>query len=304
VSRFAKVIVLVSALCWPGLSEAADLSLQWDPPIDALTAGYIVLLGVSPGSYSQQTDVGYTMSHTLTNLSDGTTYYLAVRAYDAMGVMSDLSNEINATARTPVVNSLALTSSVPSPQVLGTTVNWLATPTGGVTPYQYQFALYSGGAWTTGSWTTSSGWTWTPSTAASDYQIRVAVRSSGSASTTGELWQSVPYTITAPAPVVTAQDNLPSPQIAGTTILWTASASGGITPYQYRWWVYDGKTWSAATVWTTTSTWSWKPTKANSNYVVKVGMRSAGQSSDTPQASATVSFPISPAPAKCTRKCK
>src|SRR5207247_4775385 len=96
-----------------------------------------------------------------------------------------------------------------------------------------------------------------------------------------EMSHSESFTVTSP-PVssVTLQSNVAPPQIVGSTILWSAGTSGGVAPYQYRWWVFDGSVWSAATAWTTSSTWSWKPTVANSGYVVRVWVRGAGNSTD------------------------
>src|SRR5689334_18091533 len=90
--RLARVIALVAfAVCWPLSSIAAELTLAWDPPSDGITTGYIVLYGTAPHTYSQQVDVGNTTSYVVKNLLDGTTYYFAVRAYDATGATSDLS---------------------------------------------------------------------------------------------------------------------------------------------------------------------------------------------------------------------
>src|SRR6266487_1026138 len=120
--RFAKVIAIVLvAVCWPLSSNAAELTLAWDPPSDGITTGYIVLYGTAPHSYSQQVDVGNTTSYTVKNLLDGTTYYFAVRAYDATGATSDPSLEVSgmtAPAVPPVVTALALTANVPPPQLV------------------------------------------------------------------------------------------------------------------------------------------------------------------------------------------
>jgi hypothetical protein len=294
--RFAKVIaIVVSAVCWPLSSSAAELTLAWDPPSDGITTGYIVLYGTAPHSYSQQVDVGYTTSYTVKNLLDGTTYYFAVRAYDATGVMSDPSAEVSGTtppAVAPVVTALSLTANVPSPQVIGTTVTWLATATSGVAPYQFQWSLYRAGEWTVSSWLPNSTWTWTPTTPGDDYQIRVAVRSSGSSSAVGEMVQSVPFTLVARVASVTLQADVAPPQTAGSTIRWSAAALGGAAPYQYRWWVFSGGVWSEASGWTTSSTYSWTPTVASDSYKVGVEVRSAGNSAGEGEASASVPFPI------------
>src|SRR5262249_54949935 len=131
----------------------------------------------------------------------------------------------------------------------------------------------------------------------SDYQIRVAVRSAGSTSTIGDLMQSVPFTVVAPISSVTLTSNLPSPEPVKTTIRWSAVASGGITPYQYKWWLYNGTGWTAVTGWTTSSTWSWTPAAAGSAYIVRVWVRSAGQTADAAEGAASQPYAITKA--KC-----
>jgi hypothetical protein len=305
--RFAKVIAIVLfAVCWPLRSHAADLTIAWDAPSDGITAGYIVFYGTAPQSYSAQVDVGHTTTYTVENLLAGTTYYFAVRAYDATGVLSDPSAEVTGTtasappavtepARPPVVTTLTLSADVTSPQLVGTAVKWFSTATGGVEPYEFKWAFYEAGRWTVLPWATDSTWTWTPSTPGNDYQVSVAVRSSGSSSTDGEMQQAVPFTVIALSiATVTIEANVVAPQIAGSTVLWSATASAGAAPYQYRWWVYNGNVWSAATAWTTSSTWSWTPTVANGAYLVGVWVRGAGNSTDAPEMSTYVPFPIAP----------
>ena len=297
VSRIARLAIgTLFVLAAAPRSDAGDLVLAWDPPSDGITIGYLLSYGVTPGTYSQQVNVGYATSYTLSGLLDGTTYYFVVRAYDAAGDVSDPSAEVAATVPpsiAPVVTALALSSNLPSPQALGTTVSWLSTATGGVAPYEFQWSLYKAGSWTVWPWASASTWTWIPSTAASDYQVRVAVRSSGSSSAAGEMTQSMPFTITAPkVSSATLGSNVPAPQVVGTTVLWSAGGAGGVAPYQYKWWVYDGKTWTAATGWTTSSTWSWTPTAANNSYSVRVWIRSAGSVTDAAETSASVPFAI------------
>jgi hypothetical protein len=83
-----------------------------------------------------------------------------------------------------------------------------------------------------------------------------------------------------------------APQIAGTTVNWTAAATGGTAPYQFKWWVFDGVNWIALTGWSTTTTFTWTPTVANPNYQVGVWVRSAGNLADTPEKYIAAAFPI------------
>jgi hypothetical protein len=93
-------------------------------------------------------------------------------------------------------------------------------------------------------------------------------RTSGSATAAG------PLTLTALTP------SAPSPQRLGTTIRFTAAATGGVAPYQYKWWVFDGSSWGVARNWSTSRTFSWKPTRPGNGYMVGVWIRSAGSTID------------------------
>jgi hypothetical protein len=239
VRRVAKVIVLVLfAICCPRLSDAAGLTIGWDPPSDGSATGYILYYGTASQSYSGQVDVGNTTSYTLSGLSDGTTYYVAIRAYDTVRDMSSLSAEVSATtlpAVTPVVTGLSVTASVAAPQIVGTTVNWLAAATGGVAPYQFQWSLYSAGNWASWPWTTSSTWAWTPSTPGTDYQVKVAVRSSGSSSTSGEMSQAVPFTVTAltaSSSFTLSTSGFKLKGVTGANLTWRGASGSNVDVYR------------------------------------------------------------------------
>jgi len=89
--------------------------------------------------------------------------------------------------------------------------------------------------------------------------------------------------------------SFPSPQMTGTTITFTAGASGGIAPYQYKWRIFDGTVWTAATNWSTVSSYTWTPASANPNYRVGVWVRGATSTADAPDSTASqgdVPYPI------------
>jgi hypothetical protein len=83
--------------------EAATLTVGWDPSSAPGVAGYLVSYGSQPGQYTTVVDAGNQTAESISGLADGTTYYFAVRAYDAAGLKSGYSAEINGT--TPVAVS-------------------------------------------------------------------------------------------------------------------------------------------------------------------------------------------------------
>jgi hypothetical protein len=81
------------------------MSVAWDPVTDTDLAGYRLYYGTTAGQYSSNVDVGNVTAYTLSGLNDCTTWYVAVKAYDAVGnLSSSYSNEINGWPR-PVVSS-------------------------------------------------------------------------------------------------------------------------------------------------------------------------------------------------------
>ena len=74
---------------------------------------------------------------------------------------------------------------------------------------------------------------------------------------------------------VNVTSNTAAPQGLGTIVTFSASASGGQAPYQYRWFVWDGAAWTGMTGWSTSNTFAWTPATANDAYQVRASARSA-----------------------------
>ncbi len=84
---------------------AGTVSLAWDPVTDADLAGYRVYYGTSPGVYTLSVDVGNVTQTTINGLTDCTTYYFGVKAYDtAANESTTYSNQVQGWSR-PVVTS-------------------------------------------------------------------------------------------------------------------------------------------------------------------------------------------------------
>lgn len=77
-------------------ARADDVELAWDANTEADLAGYVVLVGPASRIYTRSISVGpATPSVTVTGLTPGATYYFAVRALNAAGMLSALSNEVS-----------------------------------------------------------------------------------------------------------------------------------------------------------------------------------------------------------------
>ena len=101
----------------------------------------------------------------------------------------------------------------------------------------------------------------------------------GSISSAGASWGS-PLAIQ--VPVVTGLTAELGPQLPGTTVTFTAIAAEGTAPYQFKWWLWDGATWTVLGDWSTGDTLTWTPSTPSPNYTVGVRVRSAYSTADLP----------------------
>jgi hypothetical protein len=196
------------------------------------------------------------------------------------------------------VTAVTLAADKVAPQRAGTTITWTATATGGIAPLQYGWLVFDGNTWSVGrDWGTSNTFAWMPTTANANYLVGVWVKSNGNVADAPEKDAAAAFPILhGGITAVTLAADKTAPQRAGTTITWTATATGGSAPLQCKWRVFDGNTWSVARDWGTSNTFAWMPTTANANYVVSVWVRSNGNVADAPEQSAAMSFAISPGP--------
>ena len=198
------------------------------------------------------------------------------------------------------ISSVSLAANKSAPQLPGTSIVFSATAVGGAPPYNYKWFVYDGSQWQVrADWSSQSSFTWTPTSANAAYKVGVWMRSAGVTINSQEGSNEMPFAITsttsAPPTAVSSVSlvaNHVAPQFTGTTIVWTASATGGAAPLQYKWSVYDGITWQVVANWSTSSTYSWTPDKYNTSYQVSVGVRSAGNTADQAEASDAEPFPI------------
>jgi hypothetical protein len=91
---------------------------------------------------------------------------------------------------------------------------------------------------------------------------------------------------------ITLAVNRTAPQMVATPIKFTATATGGATPQEFKWLLFDGTSWKPLTPWSTTNVYTWTPATASAVYRVGVWARSAGNTADDAEASASTPFPI------------
>jgi hypothetical protein len=97
-------------------------------------------------------------------------------------------------------------------------------------------------------------------------------------------WASgvTPFAIGLPVSTLTGLTAELVPHLARPTVTFTAIATGGTVPYQFKWWLWDGATWTVLKDWSTGNTFAWTPSTPNPNYAVGVWIRSTGNTADQP----------------------
>jgi hypothetical protein len=93
-----------------------------------------------------------------------------------------------------------------------------------------------------------------------------------------------------PSITVNLTANKDAPQLPGTRIQFTAFATS-VGVIQYKWWVFDGATWTVVQDWSTSNRFFWMPATFNPNY--KVMVRAQLATNPSVSAGASLAFPIS-----------
>lgn len=131
--RGAVALTLCAALSGAD-AGAAQVTFRWDYTASG-AAGFVLYCGTASRVYPTRVDVGNVDTYTLAGLSEGTTYYCAVTAYDSGKVESDYSAE------------LPVTISAPPPSV-----DFSASPTTGVAPLSVAFTNNTTGIVSSWDW--------------------------------------------------------------------------------------------------------------------------------------------------------
>lgn len=92
VGKATKTVPVTMTLSSP--PSATTATLAWNAVTDPSLSGYNVKVGTASGLYSRTITVGNVTSYTVDSLTNGTTYYFTVTAYNSAGE-SPPSNEVS-----------------------------------------------------------------------------------------------------------------------------------------------------------------------------------------------------------------
>ncbi len=179
-----------------------------------------------------------------------------------------------------------LSFSLPSPQVVGTTVTLTGSASGGSGAYEFQYwAKLGNGAWQLlRGWSSVAAFDWnTAGFAPGSYTVQVNLREQGSTSAFG-LWANFAYTLDSSASPLTLTGlavSLPSPQLVGTTITLTGSGTGGSGAYEFQYWAKLGNgAWQLLRGWSNVAAFDWNTAGfAPGSYTLQVNLREQGSTS-------------------------
>ena len=206
-----------------------------------------------------------------------------------------------------------LTSNLASPQSAGTWITFFTGATGGRGPYQFKWFIFDGVSWTVArDWSSETTLAWRPTKRAA-YRIGIWARDATTTADVGNVAASVPFTVktrSAPPPVTPPSapvssptpasgplaitgltSNLASPQSAGTRITFFTAATGGRGPYQFKWFIFDGVSWTVARDWSSVTTLAWRPT-TRAAYRIGIRARDATTKADVGNVAASVPFMV------------
>ena len=205
------------------------------------------------------------------------------QAWQSSGVVSVLPAPVTA---------LAVEADRSQPFAPGTQVQWTAVAAGDSVPLEYQFWGSDGATWSmirdyapaeTVTWAVGPG----------PRAVEARVRHIGSSATFESLAHTPTFQV-GPSPVaVQLKSNQVFPLAARTPSTWTATATGGSAPLEFRFLLHDGQSWTIVEDWSSARTWSWTPASGDAGrYTLQVWARSAGQA--TYEAWTGTTFSIAP----------
>jgi len=218
---------------------SANFTFTPTSPVTGQTVTFVATAsgGTSPYSYSWAfgdgaTGTGATATHAYASAG---TFTARLTLTDAAASTATASKSIVVSAAPPPLT--AGFSYSPSNPVVGQSVTFTGSASGGTSPYTYAWVFGDGatGSGATASHNYASAATFTATLTVTDAATHTATAS-----------KSV-VVGAAPSPLTAAFTFSPSSPVAGQSVTFTGSASGGTSPYTYAWAFGDGATGSGAT---------------------------------------------------------
>jgi hypothetical protein len=303
-SNVATVTVTVIAAPPAANNDAATATVNTIIPInvvanDTATAPAIInpasVVVTVPTGGTAVANANGTVTYTAPATPGTYTFTYTVKDNEAIPLTSN-SGTVTVTV-VAAATGVSLVPSSASPQAPLTPITFIAAGSGGSGSYEYQFSTRTGGNpyAVTRAYSSANSWIWTPA-ATGPYDIKVDVRNAGSTSASDASGSIFFYQIESSATSVTIVPNLAAPQTPGTAITFTATATGGSGPYEYRFWVNTGNGYAVVQEYNAANTWVFTPVKPGI-YDILVDVRGQGSTVFRNAFTTLLAYQVSPAPA-------
>ncbi len=197
------------------------------------------------------------------------------------------------------VQSVALTSSLPSPQAAGPAITFTGAAAGGTGSYEYRFLLNTAGVWdVVRPFSTDPNWVWTTAGLPSGtYRVRVDAKNAGLGTPT-DVSTAINFVLdNNPVTGVSVAALPASPVLSGPDVTFTATPTGG-SNVVYRYWLRPpGGAFAVVRAFDANASWVW-PTAGltGGTYQVRVDAKNT-TSSAVFDATTSTTYTLSVAPA-------
>lgn len=136
--RFSLLAILILSGTEVANAQSTNVTIAWEPNPELDVAGYRLYYGTSSSVYAEQIDAGLLTTATAPNLSIGSTYFFAVKAYNLAGLESAFSPEISYTVPsqtpTPSPTATATATASPNPLTVSGTIAYCSDPAAAPVP--------------------------------------------------------------------------------------------------------------------------------------------------------------------------
>ncbi len=280
------IVILFLILAFPCSALAASVNLRWDPNTESDISSYNVYYGTTSRGYGNPIPVGNVTSHVIDGLQEGTTYFFSVTAVDTSGNESGYSSEIsaNATSSTPASEPYQIVLSTNSDRTSAVPLNNQTVSGDAFIFIQPENAISEVSFYVDGKFSHTEryapydfGQPTQSITNIANGRHTISAKITLQDNSVQNVSAACRF-ISQPTSV-TVSSNVSSPQVSGTNVVLTASASGGSGTYEYRFWVNGpstGNTWQMVRDWSSDDNFTWTVPSATGTYSLGVWVKNSG----------------------------